>query len=198
MKKRESHIFDRDADDWYQEPHWVSERLFETENFGQAGATIWDPCCGEGRILESAFRAGYSTYGSDVVDRRKNGFAHNFEKFDFTGGAFSFWLDMQIVTNPPFDQIQEVAEKCVYVAKSKVALICPVRRLNAAHSWLKQLPLSKVLLLTPRPSMPSGSHIAAGGKVGGGTVDFCWLIFDKSKRHPNSVTTMDWLHRDAQ
>jgi hypothetical protein len=39
--------------------------------------------------------------------------------------------------------------------------------------------------------MPSGSYIKRG-KVGGGTQDFCWLIFDhKHQGEP----TIGWLRR---
>jgi hypothetical protein len=73
-------------------------------------------------------------------------------------------------------------------------MIMPVRKLNAAGTWLYKLPLARVWLLTPRPSMPSGSFISAGGKVGGGTVDFCWAVFEKGwTRHPQ----LRWLHRDG-
>jgi hypothetical protein len=50
-----------------------------------------------------------------------------------------------------------------------------------------------VYLLTPRPSMPPGAWIAAGNKPGGGTLDFCWLVF--SKRH-RGEPQLQWLHRD--
>jgi hypothetical protein len=71
-------------------------------------------------------------------------------------------------------------------------MIMLTRRLNAAH-WLDDLPLKSVYLLTPRPSMPPGAWIAAGNKPGGGTQDFCWLIF--SKRH-RGESQLQWLYRD--
>jgi hypothetical protein len=68
-----------------------------------------------------------------------------------------------------------------------------VRHLNAAH-WLQELPLRRVWLLTPRPSMPPGSWIAKGNKPGGGTQDFCWIIFCRGYK---GEPTINWLHRDA-
>ena len=47
-------------------------------------------------------------------------------------------------------------------------MLVPLRRLPAAH-WLEHLPLETVWLLTPRPSIPPGSYIAAGHKPGGGS-----------------------------
>ena len=57
-------------------------------------------------------------------------------------------------------------------------MIVPLRRLPAAR-WLGHLPLETIYLLTPRPSMPPGTWIAAGNIPGGGREDFCWLVFNK-------------------
>ncbi len=94
--------------------------------------------------------------------------------------------------NPAFTMHERFTKHALTLAPF-VAMIMPVRKLNAAH-WLYELPLSRVWLLTPRPSMPSGSFIAAGGKVGGGTVDFCWAVFDKGWTCPPQLR---WLHRDG-
>jgi hypothetical protein len=43
--------------------------------------------------------------------------------------------------------------------------------------------------------MPPGSWIEAGNKPGGGSQDFCWLVFNK--RTPPIAPRMRWLHRDG-
>src|SRR5215831_7367744 len=73
-------------------------------------------------------------------------------------------------------------------------MIWLTRRLNAAR-WLAETPLARVYLLTPRPSMPPGQVILAGEKPGGGTQDFCWLVFDHAYKGPPAL---HWLHRDGQ
>jgi len=65
-RERKSHVWARSDDDWYVEPEWVSKRLFESEHFA---GDIWDPCCGTGRIVQSARAAGHSSYGSDIAER---------------------------------------------------------------------------------------------------------------------------------
>ena len=204
MKARRSHIFEREKYDHYCEPHWVSERLFAVEDFGPKGSTILDPCAGWCRIPEATFAASYMAIASDVVDRvgpsgRVDGlgFVHRVRLLDILephdDQSIKWWRQAKsIVSNPPFDQIYDVAHRCVALAEYKVALICPVRRLNAAR-WLEGLPLRRIWLLTPRPSMPSGAHILEGGHVGGGTVDFCWLIFEKGYQGHAEIR---WLHRD--
>jgi hypothetical protein len=79
------------------------------------------------------------------------------------------------------------------VTEYKVAAIFPTARLNAAR-WLEGHPLRHIWLLTPRPSMPPGHVITAGGKVGGGKTDYCWLVFDH--KYAIGEPMVKWLHRD--
>jgi hypothetical protein len=180
-KARDSRIFAREQHDHYVEPFWVSERLFDVDRFGPH---VWDPCCGWGCIVDAARKAGHNASGTDIVDRC-NG---RFEVADFRE-----WDEGQcdIVCNPPFDQAKEFADRALKLS-SKVAMIWLWRRLPAAR-WLANTPLARVWLMTPRPSMPSGEYIKNGGKVGGGTQDFCWLVWDRAHSGPPE---MKWLHRD--
>ena len=100
--------------------------------------------------------------------------------------------DISVVCNPPFDHVQEFCEHALDLGATKVAMICLVRRLNAAH-WLQELPLRRIWLLTPRPSMPPGKWIMAGNKPGGGTQDSCWLVFERGYAGKPEI---NWLHRD--
>lgn len=178
-----AHVWDRADDEWYVEPEWCSERLFAVESFS---GDIYDPCCGMGRIPLAAMRAGLRALGSDIVHRGWDTTPQNF--------FLHHSRHKNIVCNPPFDIAPEFAKHALQVATRKVAIIFPTARLNAAHHWLKRTPLRRILLLTPRPSMPPGSYILAGKKPGGGKVDFCWLIFEHG--YDGDVAT-DWLHRDG-
>ena len=190
MQKRQSHIFEKAKHGHYVEPSWCSERLFEEIKFV---GPIWDPACGWGTITTAAKNASYKVMGSDIVDRKRHKLGRGFFKLDFLkeasklpSGTFS------IITNPPFDHCEEFARKALNVGAKQVAMIMLVRRLNAAR-WLRELPLSRVLLLTPRPSMPPASWIAAGNKPGGGTQDFVWTIFEAGYR---GEPRLGWLQRD--
>ena len=196
VRPRQSHIFRRDPHGHYVEPAWCSIRLFQAESFGAPGARILDPACGWGRILQAARNAGYAPIGSDIVDRRVDPGA--FGRFHFSTCDFlknspvrSTW---SIVSNPPFDLVWEFTERALEIATHKVAILTLLRRLPAAH-WLQRLPLESVYLLTPRPSMPPASWIAAGNTPGNGTQDYAWLIFNKRlaiAREPQ----LRWLHRN--
>jgi hypothetical protein len=195
MRARKTHIFEKEQRGHYVEPAWVSERLFEVEQFSPV---VYDPSCGWGTITWCAQGAGYDVWGSDIVDRGRHGLGGHFRKRDFLTLAPVPWKikPFSIVCNPPFDFVQEFCEHALEVGAEKVAMICLVRRLNAAH-WLRALPLERVWLLTPRPSMPPGSWIAKGGKPGGGTQDFCWLVFNRGRRLIPDPE-LKWLHRDER
>jgi hypothetical protein len=189
-RARDTHIWRKEANGFYVEPAWCSQRLFQIEAFTKS---IWDPCCGLGRIAESARRAGYETFASDIVDR---GYPH-------FGGCLDFLQcerprGANFVFNPPFDRVEQFVRHALSMIrpteKSKVAAIFLQRRLNAAH-WLAELPLTRVYLLTPRPSMPPGHVITAGEKPKGGSQDFCWLVFSPRQKGPPELR---WLHRDGK
>lgn len=188
MRRRQAHIFEKDARGHYVEPGWCSRRLLEVEKFG---GSVYDPACGWGTILKEAKALGYGVTGSDIVNRRCHGLGNHFYKRNFL--TWHGRIYGSVICNPPFDHVQEFCERALELRASKVAMICLVRRLNAAH-WLQELPLRRIWLLTPRPSMPPGSWIVAGNKPGGGTQDFCWLVFERGYSGPS---TINWLHRDV-
>jgi hypothetical protein len=159
---------------------------------------VLDPACGWGRTLQAAKAAGYTPIGADIADRRRDPQA--FDDFPFM--ACNFLIDVpvrwawSVICNPPFDHVEEFCERALAVATFKVAMLMLQRRLPAAR-WLRRLPLESVYLLTPRPSMPPASWIAAGNEPGGGTQDFAWLVFNKQSaidREPR----LRWLHRDRR
>jgi hypothetical protein len=180
-------VWVRETNEHYVEPHWCSERLFAVEQFENL---IWDPCCGFGRIPESAKRADYSAIGTDLVDR---GYRDLFGTCDFLTSRRVIPQAFSIVCNPPFNIAGKFATHALSTAAEKVAMIFPTARLNAAH-WLRETPLARVWLMTPRPSMPPGHTITAGEKPGGGKMDFCWLVWTKGRIGPADLR---WLRRDG-
>jgi hypothetical protein len=185
-KKLDAHVWEREANEHYVEPEWCSRRLFEDEPFeGQ----VWDPCCGFGRIPESARAAGFFVFASDIVDR---GYSALSERSDFLC-CNDHQASENIVCNPPFNIADQFALHALSLGNTrKVAMIFPTARLNAAH-WLRGTPLRRIWLLTPRPSMPPGHVITRGEKPGGGKMDYCWLIWERG--YEGHAETR-WLRRD--
>lgn len=207
---KDAGLWQRHAEDWYVEPEWCSERLFATEHFE---GTIVDPSCGLGRIVVAARQHRIhaaqvgdnrvqKALGYDIVKRSK---ICNEETEDFLTSDYE---TDNIVSNPPFGLCGrankstkntrdfEYVIKALATAEKKVALLMPLNWVTGTDKadWLQTTPLAKVLILTPRPSMPSGPYIEAGLKPGGGTADFCWCIWNHAHKGP---PTLGWLNRDS-
>ncbi|MEJ0092805.1 MAG: hypothetical protein WDN46_05090 [Methylocella sp.] len=160
QRELKAHIWDRHPDDFYVEPRWCSERLFQVEEFEDF---ILDPACGLGRIVSSAIDAGYGAFGHDKVKRSDFCLeVHDFLTWQPAGPIST------VASNPPFGITREFAEKALKVATNKVALLLPTLWLHGDERsrWLASTPLAKVLILTPRPSMPPGPVIEAGIALG--------------------------------
>src|SRR5262245_19506582 len=181
-RPRKSHIFNRIDGDFYSEPSCVSERLLAVEPFV---GLVWDPASGLGTILKSARAAGLSNFASDIAEHGQ-GLTQDFLTAPAPTDVFS------VVTNAPFKLARAFVERALKLGAKKTAIIFPTARLNAAH-WLAPLPLARVWLLTPRPSMPPGEVIARGEKAKGGKTDFCWLVLTQSHQ---GAAMVRWLHRD--
>jgi hypothetical protein len=178
-----AHVWAKDPFGFYIEPEWVDARLFAVEAFD---GIVEDRACGLGRIPDAARRAGHRTRATDIVDRGYSG---------FDGLADFLQSDRRtdnIVTNPPYQHCHAFALHALKLATRKVAMIWLARRLNAAH-WLRQTPLKKIYLISPRPSMPPGHVILAGEKPGGGQQDFVWLVWEHGYA---GAPTVHWLRRD--
>jgi hypothetical protein len=178
-------IWERDKDDFYCEPFWCSAALFAAEPFEN---TVLDPACGLGRIVDAARSYGLQAIGTDKVRRS----VACRDVVDFLSCAAP---GCDIVSNPPFGIADLFVRHALAVSRSKVAMLLPATWHFGAKraAWLKTTPLRRIYALTPRPSMPPGAVILAGGKPGGGTKDFAWYIWLRGYQGPVEAC---WLSRD--
>jgi hypothetical protein len=184
LRKRESNLWQREANDWYVEPEWCSARLFQIEKFQ---GEIKDPACGSGRIVKSALAAGLEARGTDLIDR---GFGLANVDFLETNSRAA-----NIVSNPPFGIAEAFVAHALELAERKVAILLPANWVQGQKRsrWLRTTPLYRVYFICPRPSMPPGHVIAEGGKPGNGTTDYCWMVW---LRGFEGAPSLHWLYRD--
>lgn len=184
-----SHIWEQSENEWYVEPAWIGRRLIEVERFE---GTICDPCCGLGNMLVGANDADFLVKGYDLVDRG-SGFLFGLRDFLSSDEEVD-----NILCNPPFELSEAFAHHALRVARRKVAMIFPTRRINAAGKWLKDTPLYRIWYLTPRPSMPPGPEYlrlqALGKEASGGKQDFAVLVWLQGFE---GAARAGWLHRDG-
>jgi hypothetical protein len=182
----------RDQHDLYTEPRWISQRLFEVEDFR---GTIHDPAVGSGRIVDAAREAGYACTGADIV--RRSG---QFLRLDFLKDVRRH---QNIVCNPPFRIAPEFIPHALKLARRKVAMVFPLARIAAANGprgsfWINDTPLERVWILSPRPSMPPADIAIDCERRGllpsGGTEDFTWLVFRIGFAGRPEIR---WLHKSG-
>lgn len=196
LRKKESNLWEREKNDHYVEPLWCSRRLFQVEKFE---GNVVDPACGFGHIVQSAIAEGLDARGYDAVKRSEFCLAErDFMDWRWPDGKSAH----NIVSNPPFGICDSKGAHKGFVelslerAERKVAMLLPANWIQgkARSTWFETTPLRKVLFIAPRPSMPPGHVIAAGGKPGNGTTDYAWFIW---LRGYDGKPEAGWLRRDV-
>ena len=90
--------YERIERDFYPTPPWVIAAL--AEHVDLRGLTVWEPACGDGRMVEALRQQGCArVYASDIVDYGAG------QVFDFLSGLLPPKLERPpdaIITNPPF------------------------------------------------------------------------------------------------
>jgi hypothetical protein len=169
---RALHAKPRWSRDWYVEPPWCVQALFESV---AVVGPIHDPACGCGTIVKVARALGYAATGSDLVDR------------GFGSGGIDFFTDntrrRTIITNPPFVDAERFIHHALTVA-DRVAVIVPLAfsaGQRRYQSLFRPHPPALELVLAKRPSMPPGG---TGIPARGGTTDYGWLIWDRDHEEP--------------
>jgi hypothetical protein len=202
-RSKGAHVWKRDSLDWYVEESRASAALFEVESFV---GPIWDPCCGRGNILHSYLRTkGACCIGTDIV-RRCDDDIPFFGELDFLGefdhAAMIPAFHSNIVMNPPFFRAkgaEAFIRKALKLANGKVCAFVDMRFLSGAeraNGLFADHPPHRIWIVTPRVSCPPGEYLSAGNKAGGGTADYCWLVFDLTSPAPSSPY-LGWLRKSA-
>jgi hypothetical protein len=177
-KERAEHERARWADDFYIEPAWAVEVLFDAIRFR---GPIHDPAAGSGTIVRVAQEYGYQATGADLVDRGR-GFPVRDFLTDQTRRA-------SLVFNAPYGLNEAFIAHANLVASEFAAIVrlsflAGQERQRALYSSIRP---SRVLILAQRPSMPPGdTDVPAKG----GTTDYCWIHW---RRHGCSPTILEWL-----
>lgn len=187
-------VWARDDLDFYVEPEWATAALLGVERF--VGG-IWDPACGQGNIIRACRAAGYKTMASDMVDR-SGGQSWFWRPQDFLADGV-FVGGENIITNPPFFRAKGTEgfiRKALTLAVGKVAVFTDLKFLaggRRARALFVEHPPHRIWVHADRPSCPPGEYLAAGNIAGGGTADWCWLVWDLTA--PYGGTRFGWLTR---
>lgn len=171
--------YGRQAEDWYVEPAWCWDVLFSKVRFS---GRILDPACGGGTGLAACREHGFDVIGSDIVDRGCGVCVHDFLAPDYPLRAIN------VICNPPYKLATEFALQALAIGARSVALLVPLPFLASQRrqALFMDLPLSCVVILSKRPSMPPGGEAV---KARGGKEDYCWVVW---QRGPIAAPTILW------
>lgn len=162
--------FEPKNDDYYASPPEIIDHLLKYETFDN---NIWECACGDGALSKRLEHYGYNVKSTDLVYR---GYGSK-EPVDFLKQLEPFNGD--IITNPPFNLINEFILKGYNLTKNKLAIFGKVqiletiRRYNEIHTLI---PFSRMYVYVKRVSCYKNG-IKANYES---TVCYCWFIWDKS------------------
>lgn len=182
--------YDRNTHDWYVEPANCVDALFDVmPGLGVLG--IHDPCCGMGTIPAVATKRGWYATGADIVDRANT----QYPVRDFLSDEREY---SNIVTNPPFALSVKIVRRALDLVMhgGRVAIIAQAKFIysQGRNSLFTAPECERILILSKRPSMPPGELLVEKGEIcrGGGSMDYCWIVFRSGKRTTGDVT-IGWL-----
>lgn len=187
----------REVNDWYVEPLWATELLIKSQRFSRY-ETIYDPCCGQGNILNAFYKMDekdrpHIIKGTDLIDR---GFINQDPRYpfytsDFLQASPDKEMVGSIVFNPPYKYAQKCVDKAVQYGgpRLRVFALLPLRFLASQirKEWFKSIGLEKLIILSKRPTMLPGDNQT---KINRGTVDYGWFVFNK---HSNYSNRIEWV-----
>lgn len=186
----------RDTDDnrgadFYATPYAALPALLVAEG-KRLPSAIWEPACGNGALVVPLRNRGFDVTATDLHDWGCPGATTG---IDFLGSAADgvaaqMALDHEragIVTNPPFNIIEDFVERAVSLSPY-VALLCRLAFLESEGrmTWFPRVGLRRVHVIGERLPMMH-RHGYEGPKLSNAGMCFCWFIFARSERQAKSV-----------
>lgn len=172
--------------DFYPTPLWATRALIEqTPNLSKV---VWEPACGDGRIVAPLEQAGHRVVKSDLYDY---GLPGAIRKDFLTSPAPT--RPCAVVTNPPNRLSKDF---CVHALGFETTpgmqlhLLMPVQALTG-HDRYREVyshrPPDRVLLFTDRVVMFPASWCVSDSEAKGGTAEYAWFSWweDPAQRPPS-------------
>jgi hypothetical protein len=170
--------------DLYQTLAWVTASLGEHINL--AGRRVWEPACGEGKMVRALSALGARVLATDLHDY---GFQDMLEQLDFFAPEAAARYDFQdIISNPPYGPQGHTAERFIVRGLEQLPLGGVLALLLQAdfdsaggrrhlfrdcEHFAGRIVLNRRIEWFPREIKPDGK------KAGGPSGNHCWYIWEK-------------------
>jgi len=160
-------------EDFFETPSYCVDRLLEVEKFQ---GKILEPCCGKGSISKVLKLKGLDVESFDI---KNYGYGKVKDFFKFTEKVDN------IITNPPYNILNDFMVHCFEVSKRKVALLLRTNSLEGIErfSSVYSKNLLKVVYVFCR--RVRFNHPAY--KKPKGMISYSWFVFDKNFKGINPV-----------
>ena len=152
---------------------------------------IWEPACGNGRLVEVLRQAGHKVAATDLND-----WGFGTPGVDFLSPTVSKGGVRSVVTNPPFDLSFEFVLRAL--ALEGVDFVAMLLRLtwlegqDRYHDLFSRDPPNRVHVFTWRIAMfPPDREPAPGEKRPGGALTYAWFVWDR--RQTYGSTELRWI-----
>lgn len=148
---------------------------------------IWEPCCGDGAIVQPLLKAGYRVVATDLLDRGA-GYAAGYDYLHTPppGGTEA------IVTNPPFSLASEMVAKAIGEVPYHAWLL-PLGFLESARRlpMFRANPPARVWVSSRR--LPMMHRDGWSGPEAGSNKCHAWFVWDAADMFKGRIHWFDWI-----
>ena len=160
----------RADNDFYSTPPEMIDYLLSEEDFDEY---IWEPCCGNGSLVNKLREHGHQVAASDLVDR---GCPDSYTG-DFLTHTEPF--DGDIITNPPYRNSLKFVKKALDLSKRKVAMFLNLHFIEGAKRYTelnRETKPKTIYVLAKRVTCYKNGDINCPKSSG---VCYAWFVWDK-------------------
>ena len=175
--------YERHPEDYYPTQPWVTRALLSAVDLSlpaqrRSEAVVWEPACGDGRIVRELAADGYSVVASDLHDRGCGVTGVDFLADDSPERAGVPASLSAIVTNPPIrdGMIERFIVRALELTKPNGGRVAILARHEfdapKTHHPLFLLPFAAKLVLHKRPIWIDGEQKASP------RIPYAWFLWD--------------------
>lgn len=168
-------ISERQINDYYATDPIAIDLLIN--NYNVFSKNIWEPACGEKYLSKRLEEKGYNVKSTDLIAYNKSVEILDFLKFDpLIDGVF----EGDIITNPPFNFVNEFLEKSMDSIKTHfhVSLFLKIQILESKKrkNLFEKYPPKMILVPSKRIIVAKDGNFK---ETKGSAMCLCWFIFQK-------------------
>ena len=183
-RKKKPTIDIRELHDFYATHPSTTRDILKLETFGEE---ILEPFCGSGTMAEVIKESGRKVKAYDIIDRGY-GEVGDFFEVNFEENKYD------IITNPPYyKELPSLIQRCIKLAKHKVAIIMPLRYLTGKARFsdlYEPFPPSRVYVYQERISVAKNADFQKYNDAGSNLEIYAWYIWEKGFK---GKTELKWL-----